>query len=218
MITLPSPPKAYTPSIEAERNRVITRADSENLKRTNIGTTAGTVAAGDHTRAYEPALGDPDSDGKVLSSTAAGVRSWVAQASASQTPWTDDIDADGHALGGVKSISIEGATGTSRLLEFHTGTVKRWEYSASDEAESGSNAGSNWILSRYADDGTWLSWALKVDRATGDVIVSPAGGGYNNGHLCLGGYHIWVDTSGRLRIKSSAPSSATDGTIVGTQS
>ena len=31
-------------------------------------------------------------------------------------------------------------------------------------------------------------------------------------------YYLWVDTSGRLRIKSSAPTSATDGTIVGTQS
>ena len=31
-------------------------------------------------------------------------------------------------------------------------------------------------------------------------------------------YYLWVDTTGRLRIKSSAPTSATDGTIVGTQS
>lgn len=30
-------------------------------------------------------------------------------------------------------------------------------------------------------------------------------------------YHLFVDTSGNLRIKSSAPTSATDGTVVGTQ-
>jgi len=30
-------------------------------------------------------------------------------------------------------------------------------------------------------------------------------------------YYLWVDTTGRLRIKNSAPSSATDGTVVGTQ-
>lgn len=30
-----------------------------------------------HTGTYEPALGNPASDGQVLSSTAAGVRSWV---------------------------------------------------------------------------------------------------------------------------------------------
>ncbi len=44
------------------------------------------------------------------------------------------------------------------------------------------------------------------------------GGGYNSQHLCLGVYHIWVDGSGRLRIKSSAPAADTDGTIVGSQS
>lgn len=35
--------------------------------------------------------------------------------------------------------------------------------------------------------------------------------------LKLGGYYIWVDSSARLRIKSGAPTSDTDGTIVGTQ-
>ncbi|MNM25977.1 hypothetical protein D3C81_364340 [compost metagenome] len=35
--------------------------------------------------------------------------------------------------------------------------------------------------------------------------------------LKLGGYYLWVDASARLRIKSGAPTSDTDGTIVGTQ-
>jgi len=37
------------------------------------------------------------------------------------------------------------------------------------------------------------------------------------GKLQLGGYYLWVDSSGRLRIKNGAPTSDTDGTIVGTQ-
>lgn len=41
---------------------------------------------------------------------------------------------------------------------------------------------------------------------------------YDGGHVLLGSHHLWVDGSGRLRIKSSAPTSDTDGTIVGTQS
>jgi hypothetical protein len=44
------------------------------------------------------------------------------------------------------------------------------------------------------------------------------GGGYNTPHIVLGNYHLWVDTTGDLRIKNSAPSSSTDGTVVGTQS
>lgn len=35
--------------------------------------------------------------------------------------------------------------------------------------------------------------------------------------LLLGGYQLWVDASGKLRIKNGAPTSDTDGTVVGTQ-
>lgn len=35
--------------------------------------------------------------------------------------------------------------------------------------------------------------------------------------LLLGGYQIWVDSQGKLRIKNGAPTSDTDGTVVGTQ-
>ena len=43
------------------------------------------------------------------------------------------------------------------------------------------------------------------------------GSAWDGSHLLMGSYHLWVDSSGRLRIKSSAPSSDTDGTVVGTQ-
>ena len=41
--------------------------------------------------------------------------------------------------------------------------------------------------------------------------------GWNFNPLILGGYHLWIDSSGRLRIKSGAPASDTDGVVVGTQ-
>ncbi|MFP4163863.1 MAG: hypothetical protein ACLFQB_11680 [Chitinispirillaceae bacterium] len=44
------------------------------------------------------------------------------------------------------------------------------------------------------------------------------GGDYNNGHIVLGNYHIWVDGNGDLRIKNGIPASTTDGTVVGSQS
>ena len=54
--------------------------------------------------------------------------------------------------------------------------------------------------------------------AKGDVGIGVNGSAaYNQSHLQLGNYHLWIDSSGRLRIKSSAPASDTDGTIVGTQ-
>jgi|GEM_PF-5877969 len=42
-------------------------------------------------------------------------------------------------------------------------------------------------------------------------------GSWHGPHVLLGSYHLWVDSSGKLRIKSSAPASDIDGTIVGTQ-
>jgi hypothetical protein len=35
--------------------------------------------------------------------------------------------------------------------------------------------------------------------------------------IAFGGYFLWVDATGVLRIKSGAPTSDTDGTVVGTQ-
>jgi hypothetical protein len=57
-----------------------------------------------------------------------------------------------------------------------------------------------------------------VNLATVDGLGFTSQGTWDGSHLILGGYHVWVDGSGKLRIKSGAPASATDGTIVGTQS
>lgn len=41
---------------------------------------------------------------------------------------------------------------------------------------------------------------------------------YNGAHIIIGGHHLWVETAtGKLRIKSSAPSADDDGTVVGAQ-
>jgi hypothetical protein len=61
-------------------------------------------------------------------------------------------------------------------------------------------------------------------RTAADVATMGPGdsfgldGTWNGGTLRMGAYYLWVDTSGRLRIKSGAPTSETDGTVVGTQS
>lgn len=42
-------------------------------------------------------------------------------------------------------------------------------------------------------------------------------GAWDSGPMRLGAYRLWIDISGRLRVKNGAPNSDTDGTIVGTQ-
>jgi hypothetical protein len=64
--------------------------------------------------------------------------------------------------------------------------------------------------------GTGVIRLLGIDENTGNMTIP--NGTWDTGHLILGSYHIWVDATGDLRIKSSAPTSDTDGTIVGTQS
>jgi hypothetical protein len=63
--------------------------------------------------------------------------------------------------------------------------------------------------------GTTTEVLLRVDKATGDVVLG--GGLYTSNRLRLGAFYLWVDGTGRLRIKSGAPASDTDGTVVGTQ-
>ena len=48
--------------------------------------------------------------------------------------------------------------------------------------------------------------------------VTVGGGGYNNGHLLLGSNHLWIDSTGNLRVKYGAPGYDSDGTVIGSQS
>src|SRR5699024_2955591 len=48
---------------------------------------------------------------------------------------------------------------------------------------------------------------LRIEGA--DVEIP--GGNHDNGHLVLGHHHLWIDGTGNLRIKGSAPTSDTDG-------
>jgi hypothetical protein len=69
------------------------------------------------------------------------------------------------------------------------------------------------------------SRTTEVRNSAGELqLWAPAGygvrvgdGAWNGNPTKLGAYHLWVDSTGRLRIKSSVPTSDTDGTVVGTQ-
>lgn len=88
------------------------------------------------------------------------------------------------------------------------------------------------ILPIYSSRDNNTSFAWKAIRASDGLVrascttngilygsraVSAGQSGYNFYPLTLGNYCFWVDGSGRLRIKNGAPTSDTDGTVVGTQ-
>lgn len=69
----------------------------------------------------------------------------------------------------------------------------------------------------------WIWQAIHAGVGKKPMLLNPSGGevmggqGTWNNAFRLGAYRLWVDGNGLLRIKNGAPTSATDGTVVGTQ-
>jgi hypothetical protein len=63
-------------------------------------------------------------------------------------------------------IDINGVTGSEKSIEFLTATLKRWKMYSDSSAEGGSNSGSNFILSSYANDGNYIGDVFNVNRNT----------------------------------------------------
>jgi hypothetical protein len=70
------------------------------------------------------------------------------------------------AAGTTRQV-IDGDAGQSKIITFRTAGLQRWGLYSNNVAESGSNAGSNFVLRRYNDAGTLLGTPLEVNRATG---------------------------------------------------
>lgn len=62
-------------------------------------------------------------------------------------------------------------------------------------------------------NGDWVTLNAKLRG----LVAAIQAQGTHTDPLLLGGHYLWVDGTGRLRIKSTPPTSATDGTVVGTQ-
>jgi hypothetical protein len=66
-------------------------------------------------------------------------------------------------------LQIDGAAATSRDLQFMTGGVVRWVLREDSTAESGSNAGSNFLINARQDDGSSNTIAMFVKRSNGYI-------------------------------------------------
>lgn len=90
-------------------------------------------------------------------------------------------------------IYLDSAAGQYTMLVSRTNTVLRWQLLNSDNApETGSNAGSNWSLNRYSDNGTFLGTPISISRATGIVNFSgpPTLSGGPLPYLSIGGGNL----------------------------
>jgi hypothetical protein len=85
----------------------------------------------------------------------------------------------GEKLDVVGNIRIRNDVETIRSLIYGTGTSPRWAVSTNDVAEGGSNVGSNFVITRFGDNGSSLGNALAISRADGTVSIA--------GDLSVGG-------------------------------
>lgn len=70
-------------------------------------------------------------------------------------------------------LNRDGAATAYRAFGYTTtGGGVRWNHGATGQAETGSNAGSNWVLQRFSDAGVAIDTPLFVTRATGQLSTS----------------------------------------------
>ena len=92
--------------------------------------------------------------------------------------WVSNSAADTQFIVGSSTnafaayANIYSAAGQFRAVRFYTGVNQRWLCGVNNAAESGSSAGSNFVLNAYDDSGTYLSQPILVTRSTGVVAFS----------------------------------------------
>ena len=95
-------------------------------------------------------------------------------------------------------VSINGITASEKSMEFLTSALKRWKIYSDSSAEGGSNSGSNFILSSYADDGNYIGDVFNVNRSTRklDFKAVPSYNGTNLATMSdIGGANVFFNPS-----------------------
>lgn len=107
--------------------------------------------------------------------------------------------------GGVPALEIRdeySSSGYSQLLDMYHGRDGDTSYA---------------FRSIRASDGLVRASLTTNGKFTVAQQLKSEQSSYSFEPLALGSYVLWIDSSGRLRIKSGTPASETDGTVVGTQ-
>jgi hypothetical protein len=76
------------------------------------------------------------------------------------------------------NFTLNNVAGIWKPLDFNTSGTQRWQIGSDNDAETGSNSGSDFDIFSYADNGTTLTDVLHIQRSTGsatfaDNVVSP---------------------------------------------
>jgi hypothetical protein len=72
----------------------------------------------------------------------------------------------------TNDIFLNEAAGSSKEFVYQSGGLYRWVVAANSEAETGSNAGTNFVIARFNDAGSFIDTPLILNRATGALAVA----------------------------------------------
>jgi hypothetical protein len=111
--------------------------------------------------------------------------------------------------GDATRFVIDGDAGQNRLTSYRTAGVQRWGLYCNNAAESGSNAGSNFVFRRYNDAGTLLGTPISITRSTGQTTISE---GLTLAGSELKGFKAAISTLSSIVIDSSNAANLT-GTV-----
>ena len=70
---------------------------------------------------------------------------------------------------GFVEVHLNGANGKDRRTRISTSNYMRWVYGADAAMETGNNAGSNFYITRYSDNGSYLGYT-SIARHSGDFL------------------------------------------------
>ena len=83
-----------------------------------------------------------------------------------------------NTLAATASMNLNAAPGQVKQVAFQSGGVGRWVAGSTPAAETGGNAGSDYVVSRFDDGGNFLGNPIAINRASGAVsLPSVAVGG-----------------------------------------
>lgn len=107
-------------------------------------------------------------------------------------------------------VSMNGPAGASRPLGWFTANGWRWQLTADGSTESGSNAGSNFLIYRFNDAGGVLDTPLTINRATGVVTLTDGTAIGAGGPTITSGSSVPASTqpSGSIYMRTSGTSGA----------
>lgn len=122
------------------------------------------------------------------------------------------------ASGASSRLRITSGSGNGKYVVYQTAGSTRWEAGSSSAAETGSNAGSSYQISRYDDTGTFIDTPLVISRQSGTVGLnsgSYVGGstGATNFYVSGGAannrsYYLQTNFSTRWQLKADSTAEA----------